>query len=143
MAKILCLLRTQSHSRELVQSSSLILMNSGNQLISFALCRMTSLKSVVLRNHWGTCRYSMGVWHLQQMETCWGLSSCLTRMPWSFRSWIAASLASRTGMPAYFPASSVILPRSSMPFSISKWYFMTHSRSSLSPMVQIMTVPVP
>ena len=54
VAKTLCLLRTQSHSRELVQSCSLIFMNSGNQLISSALFRMVSLKEVVLRNHWGT-----------------------------------------------------------------------------------------
>ena len=143
VAKTLCLLRTQSHSRELVQSCSLIFMNSGNQLISSALLRMASLNVVVFRNHWGTWRNSMGVWHLQQMETCWGLSSCLTMMPAAFRSSMEASLASRTVMPAYLPASSVILPASSMPFSISKWYFMTHARSSLSPMVQIMTLPVP
>ena len=143
VAKTLCLLRTQSHSRELAQSLSLVFMNSGCHWIWSALSRILSLNSTVLRNHWGTCRYSMGVWHLQQMETCWGLSFCSTRMPWSLRSWMAASRASATFMPAYLPASSVILPISSIPFSSGKWYFMTHSRSSLSPMVQIMTNPVP
>ena len=143
VAKILCLLRTQSHSRELAQSCSLTFMNSGYQLIWSALSRIFSLKSMVLRNHWGTWRYSMGLWQRQQMETCWGLSSCLTRIPCSLRSSMAASLASSTVIPAYLPASSVILPDSSMPFSSSKWYFMTHSRSSLSPMVHIITVPVP
>ncbi len=143
VANTLCLLRTQSHCRELVQSLSLVFMNSGCQPISSALSSILSLKSRVLRNHWGTWRYSMGVWHLQQIETCWGLSSCFTRMPAASRSRMDASRASCTFMPAYLPASSVILPCSSIPFSRGKWYFMTHSRSSLSPMVHIMTNPVP
>ncbi len=138
-----CLLRTQSHSRELTQSCSLVFMKAGYQFILSASSNTLSLKSSVFRNHWGTWRNSTGEWHLQQIDTfCW-LSSCFMSSPLFAISSMIAFRASGTVMPAYLPARDVIFPSSSIPFSISRRYFMTHSRSSLSPMVQIMTFPVP
>ncbi len=96
-----------------------------------------------LTNHWGTLRNSIGVWHLQQVPMFWSRGSCFTSRPWAFMSSMMAFLASATAMPAYLPASSVIRPSSSMPFSRGSSYLMIRSRSSLSPMEQTMSVPVP
>lgn len=75
----------------------------------------------------------MGVWHLQHWPTSCCSGSLFSSKPLFFRSVITAFLASATVMPAYFPASLVILPFSSMDMMMGSLRVFTAFTSALSP----------
>ena len=143
VAKYLCLEITQSHSREFTHSSNLFFMNSGYHFISLLVLSTRSLNGSVFKNHCFVNINSTGVLHLQHTPTFCFRGSFFMRYPSLSKSSIIFFLASSIFKPLYFPHISVILPSSSMHISIGSLYLKTHFRSSLSPIVHIITIPVP
>src|SRR5664280_446411 len=141
VAKILCLEMHQSHSIVPVQFWSLTFIYSGYQLISSAAFRMPS--GLILTNHWGSERISIGVSQRQQSPTFCSRGVCLYRKPAVFRSEMTASLQSVMLMPSYLLAAFAIFPCLSIAFTRGSPYFSHQRTSCLSPKVQIITAPVP
>ena len=133
VANTLCLLRTQSQSRPVAQSMSLWRIQSGNHLISFAVRTTSSVRLMVLMNHWSVVTTSIGVSHLQQAPTSCSMLSTPRRRLASSRSATMSFLASSTPIPEYFPAASVNIPFPSMSLITGSLYRATATTSALSP----------
>ena len=118
-------------------------MNSGYQFISSLALRTIFLKGIVFKNHCSALINSTGVLQRQQTPTFCSNGSCLISILSFCISLIIAFRASSIVIPLYLSQMSVIFPSSSILMSSGSLYLNTQFKSSLSPTVQTITIPVP
>src|SRR3989344_3349729 len=92
------------------QSDNAVWYCSGTNCISLIRRSAFCASGCIFKNHSSEISGSMVVPHRSHTATLCVYSSSLTKIPFSLSSPNIASRASKTFIPAYFPAASVILP---------------------------------